>query len=177
MNTDDDEFGDFTQGGMDDVDPFGMPHCSSSGNPFGHNFAPAATQNLTPADWSRDFKESVDSEGEGAADIVSTITIPDFDDDEHTEHSEHMEQMDHPEHSQHTQNINDAIKGLKIGKVVDEREASSQADLDTGAPLGPGSNAAAEVTDECVKREVDGVVVEAPKDDMVLIAEDSAKTE
>ncbi|TIB63592.1 hypothetical protein E3P78_01674 [Wallemia ichthyophaga] len=177
MNTDDDEFGDFTQGGMDDVDPFGMPHCSSSGNPFGDNFAPAATQNLTPADWSRDFKESVDSEGEGAADIVSTITIPDFDDDEHTEHSEHMEEMDHPEHSQHTQNINDAIKGLKIGKVVDEREASSQADLDTGAPLGPGSNAAAEVTDECVKREVDGVVVEAPKDDMVLIAEDSAKTE
>lgn len=168
MNTDDDDdFGDFAVGGsVEDADPLGVPQGSSSlENPFGDNFAPATAQNLTPADWSREFKETVDNDGsEEAADTANTITIPDLDDDD-------------DDQSEHTKNINDAIKGLKIGEMVDERGASAQIDLDTEAPLGPGSNAAAEVTDESVKREVDGIVVEAPKDDMVLIAEEEAKKE
>ena len=161
---DDDDFGDFAVGGGSGEDGFGVSQASEE-NPFGDNFAPAAAQNLTPADWTREFKESVDNEGadsDVSAD-AATITIPDLD-----------EQGEEPEQAEHTKKINDAIKGLKIGSAVDERGSSSQ-HLDTQAPLGPGSNGAAEVTDESVKREVDGAVVEAPKDDMVLLAEEASK--
>ncbi|TIB73962.1 SAPS-domain-containing protein [Wallemia mellicola] len=159
-SNDEDDFGDFASAssyqyfnddGKEEIDPFGVSKAgSNTENQFLDNFTPKLTnQNLTPADWCREFKDSVDDE--------STITIPTLDEGD--------------------SEINDAIKGLKIDGVSDERNAADELNFDKSAPLGPGSNGPAEVTDGSVKREVEGSIMEAPKDDLVLLAEEKAKNE
>lgn len=159
-SNDEDDFGDFASAssyqhfnddGKEEIDPFGVSKAgSNTENQFLDNFTPKLTnQNLTPADWCREFKDSVDDE--------STITIPTLDEGD--------------------SEINDAIKGLKIDGVSDERNAADELNFDKSAPLGPGSNGPAEVTDGSVKREVEGSIMEAPKDDLVLLAEEKAKSE
>lgn len=163
-SNDEDDFGDFASAssyqhfnndGKDEVDPFGVSKAgNTTENQFLDNFTPKLTnQNLTPADWCREFKDSVDD----TVDDESTITIPNLDEGD--------------------SEINDAIKGLKIDGVSDERNAADELNFDTSAPLGPGSNGPAEVTDGSVKREIEGSIMEAPKDDLVLLTEEKAKSE
>ena len=149
---DNDDFGDFTSASnINDDDPFKVSSSNSnafSNDAFGNdNFTPTISQqNLTPADWNRDFNDNLDND-------FPSIEIPDLDKD-----------------------INDAIKGLKIENGPDERHLGDSNLIDNDAPLGPGLNTPAEVTNDEVKREIEGQVVSAPKDDLVLIAEEKLQS-